>query len=101
PALIAKLAISIWSNSFNPRMPGSIVRRLTIKRHVNFAIQPVVQQLPVVVSGLNWFAANRQQVVTYFHFDPVFVCRAIFVNVSNTITAGGVVGLQLNSQIPG
>ena len=60
-----------------------------------------IQQLPVVVAGLDGLAVDRDEVVAVADLDPVLVGRPVLVDVRHLVAAGAVVGLELDAEVRG
>src|SRR6266852_3593147 len=101
PALITKAAVRHAIDGFDPGAPSTIFAGFVVESNFDLAIETIVQKLPVLVSGLDLLAANRNQVIANINFDPVFVGRAVLVNVSDAITTRCRVRLQLNPEMAG
>src|SRR5947208_14766430 len=89
PTLITQIRISVGIDCFDASLPRSFVARFVIEGEFDFALETIVEPLPILIAGLYLLAADRDQVIANFDFYPIFVGRAIFVNVGHTIASRG------------
>ena len=101
PAFITKGRIGLAVDSFNASFPGAFLARLVIKGDFDFAIKTIVEQCPVFVTSLNGLPANRDQIIADVHLHPVFVGRAIFVDIRNAVATCSLIGLEIEPETGG
>ena len=61
----------------------------------------MIQHLPVVVTRFDRPAVDRYQIIAAADLYPVFVGRAFFIDVSDFVSARGIVRLELDTQVSG
>src|SRR6185369_9111404 len=99
PPVIAQLRVNLRRNGLNSRLPGAVLRRFIVERNGDLAIERVVQKRPVIVTGFHLLAVDRDQVVAVLDAYPVFIGWPIFIDVSDAITSGGSVRLELDAEV--
>ncbi len=99
PAFVTESRIRIRIDSFNARSPGAIRAGLVVESNFDFAIEPIVEQLPVLIAGFDLLAVNRDQVIAHTDLHPILVGRAIFVDIADAITSRRRVRLKFDAEI--
>src|SRR5262249_13506338 len=101
PALVAKLILLQGRDGLDPGLPGTVLIGLVVECDFDLAVQPVgaVQQLPVVVAGLDRLSVDRNQIVANAELDPVLVGRTAFIDVAHPVAASLLVLGQIDSKM--
>ncbi len=63
PTLIAQLAVGIGRNRFDSSLPGTFFAGLVVEGDFTLAVEPIVEQLPVVVAGAHRLAVDGDQII--------------------------------------
>jgi hypothetical protein len=58
PTLVAKVRIRGRVDGFNASFPGAFGGGFVVESNFHFAIEAIVQQLPIFIPGLHFFAAD-------------------------------------------
>src|SRR5262249_20139010 len=73
PALVSQRCVRGGVDGFDARLPGAFFSWFAVEGDFDFAIETIVEQLPIFIAGLDLLAADRDQVIASLHFYPVFI----------------------------
>src|SRR5207237_4655294 len=75
--------------------------RLVVEGDFDFAIQAIVEQLPILIAGFDLLAADRDQVITDADLHPILIGWSTFVNITDSIATPRPIRFEIDSQIAG
>ena len=98
PAVVLQVAHGGAVQRFQIDGPGAIGRGLGIHQELELAARQNVEELPVILAGLQFLAVHRQNVIAGRELDVVVIGRAFAVDVGHLVEAGRV-GLHFEAGI--
>src|ERR1044072_4231607 len=101
PTLVRQGGISLPVYGFDARLPGAVRYRFVIESDFHFAIETIVEQLPIFIAGFYFLAADRNQVISHIDLHPILISRAAFVNVSDFVASRSFVRFKFEAEVAG
>ena len=100
PAVVFQVALRDGGERFEIDGPGAVGCGFGVHQEFELAARKNVEELPVVVAGLQFLAVDRKDEVAGGDLDVIVIGRTFAVDVGDLVEAAGI-GLEVEARVAG